>query len=191
MAVSVVSLRNGFSRLDTDGVTMFANGSSTLVKGSDGLHVVVDALTAWDGDIMQQGSHPLFTWDKYLCYFIYDICFFMEHSVFHAALKKEGLHCDDIKFVVCTHSHSDHIGLLSLFSKADRHCVGYTLSHHQTFFSHPFDKVDLNKSSAFHNCFDHLEKRKLYFTFWDLGWRIQDKWSHKDCANSWTYPRWC
>lgn len=39
-------------------------------------------------------------------------------------LALEQLHPDDVKFVVCTHSHPDHIGNLNLFTNASKHIVG-------------------------------------------------------------------
>lgn len=38
-----------------------------------------------------------------------------------AALK---IHPDDIEYLVCSHSHPDHIGNLNLFTKAKKHFVG-------------------------------------------------------------------
>ncbi|KAG8226969.1 hypothetical protein J437_LFUL009520 [Ladona fulva] len=52
-------------------------------------------------------------------------------------LRKYGLSCDDVNYVVCTHGHSDHVGNNNLFLGA-KQIVGYDISFENCFFSHDF-----------------------------------------------------
>ncbi|XP_056639837.1 metallo-beta-lactamase domain-containing protein 1 [Diorhabda sublineata] len=52
------------------------------------------------------------------------------------ALNEEGIYANDIKFVISTHGHSDHIGCNHLFKSAT-HIVGYSVSHRDEYFTEP------------------------------------------------------
>ncbi|XP_063993077.1 metallo-beta-lactamase domain-containing protein 1 [Diachasmimorpha longicaudata] len=69
-------------------------------------NIIVDTMTAWDKDIIIEG------------------------------LANHGVSPNDIAFVVCTHSHADHIGNNNLFLRAD-HIVG-TCVHNRTVFTNEF-----------------------------------------------------
>lgn len=53
-------------------------------------------------------------------------------------MQKENLTPDDITHVVCTHSHSDHIGCNYLFLKAKQHIIGQTINNHEHYSFHKF-----------------------------------------------------
>jgi glyoxylase-like metal-dependent hydrolase (beta-lactamase superfamily II) len=50
---------------------------------------------------------------------------------------------EDIKFVVSTHGHSDHIGNNNLFLNAI-HIVGTCVSDKHVYFLHDFSKGEIN-----------------------------------------------
>lgn len=52
---------------------------------------------------------------------------------FVSALAQHNLKPEDIDFVVCTHSHADHIGNNNLFLNAE-HIVGFTVHRGSTFY---------------------------------------------------------
>lgn len=56
-----------------------------------------------------------------------------------SGLQEHGLTPQDIKYVVSSHGHSDHIGNNNLFLEA-RHIVGFNISFKDTYYFHPFDK---------------------------------------------------
>lgn len=58
---------------------------------------------------------------------------------FILGLKKHNLSCDDIHYVICTHSHSDHIGNNSLFTNAKQHVVGFSINNRDEYSFHPFN----------------------------------------------------
>ncbi|KAF2350465.1 Metallo-beta-lactamase [Trinorchestia longiramus] len=72
-------------------------------------NVIIDTMTAWDKDKLID------------------------------ALCEHQLSPDDISYAVATHGHSDHIGNHNLFTQAKQHIVGFTVSHKDTFYLHPFD----------------------------------------------------
>lgn len=47
-----------------------------------------------------------------------------ERSKLINCLAERKVHPDDIEYLVCSHSHPDHIGNLNLFTKAKKHFVG-------------------------------------------------------------------
>ncbi|KAG5314031.1 PREDICTED: metallo-beta-lactamase domain-containing protein 1 isoform X1 [Acromyrmex echinatior] len=65
--------------------------------------IIVDTMTAWDREILIE------------------------------ALAQYNIEPKDIDYVVCTHSHSDHIGNNNLFTKA-QHIVGLTVQCHTIFY---------------------------------------------------------
>ncbi|XP_075144955.1 metallo-beta-lactamase domain-containing protein 1 [Haematobia irritans] len=89
---------------------MLANCSCTLIQTSGGSNIIVDTMTAWDGDIIKD------------------------------SLAKIGIRPEDVNYVVCTHGHSDHIGCNYLFLNAKLHFVGSCMSHRNTYpdFREPF-----------------------------------------------------
>ncbi|XP_044748992.1 metallo-beta-lactamase domain-containing protein 1 [Coccinella septempunctata] len=74
-------------------------------------NIIVDTLTPWDGEKLK------------------------------AELKKHQIGCDDIKYVVCTHGHSDHTGCNYLFPKA-KLIVGTSISFKDKYFEHDFKGGD-------------------------------------------------
>ncbi|XP_065371340.1 metallo-beta-lactamase domain-containing protein 1 [Calliphora vicina] len=90
----------GYSRSDPlDSNVMLANCTSTLIKTRCGKNIIVDTMTAWDGEVIVK------------------------------ALKQHSLEPKDINYVVCTHGHSDHIGCNYLFTNADLHFVASCMSY--------------------------------------------------------------
>ena len=61
---------------------------SSRPKGGSGPTLIVDTMTAWDGERIEE------------------------------ALANKNVSCDAVDFVVCTHGHSDHIGCNYLFRNA-------------------------------------------------------------------------
>ncbi|XP_016978336.1 metallo-beta-lactamase domain-containing protein 1 [Drosophila rhopaloa] len=103
----VIVLQDGYSRQeDGDESTMRANCTCTLVRCRDGTNVIVDTMTAWDGEHLR------------------------------SLLGEHGLGVEDIQVVVCSHGHSDHIGSNYLFQKARMHLVGACASHRDLYMNH-------------------------------------------------------
>ncbi|XP_030377731.1 metallo-beta-lactamase domain-containing protein 1 [Scaptodrosophila lebanonensis] len=103
----VIVLQSGYSHADEEEPgAMRANCSCTLIRCRDGTNIIVDTLTAWDG----------------------------EHLL--RLLSEVGLQPQDINVVVCTHGHSDHIGCNYLFQQARLHLVGACASHKDLYFDH-------------------------------------------------------
>ncbi|KAH0548958.1 metallo-beta-lactamase domain-containing protein 1 isoform X1 [Cotesia glomerata] len=67
------------------------------------INIIVDTMTAWDRD-------------KIL-----------------TALRSHNVKPEEINYVVCTHSHADHIGNNNLFTHAQQHIVGYCI-HRENLF---------------------------------------------------------
>ena len=74
----------GYSRIKKD--FHEANCTCTLIRGPK--IIVVDTMTAWDGDKLMN------------------------------ALADRGIRCEDVDYIVCTHGHSDHVGCNYLFKNA-------------------------------------------------------------------------
>ncbi|XP_017079483.1 metallo-beta-lactamase domain-containing protein 1 [Drosophila eugracilis] len=103
----VIILQDGYSRQEIgDDTAMRANCTCTLVRCRDGTNVLVDTMTAWDGEHLR------------------------------SLLGEHGLGVDDINVVVCSHGHSDHVGCNYLFQKARMHLVGACASHGDLYMSH-------------------------------------------------------
>ncbi|XP_020801092.1 metallo-beta-lactamase domain-containing protein 1 [Drosophila serrata] len=100
----VVVLHTGYSR--EEGTAMRANCTCTLVRCRDGTNILVDTMTAWDGELLR------------------------------SLLSDQGLGVGDIHVVVCTHGHSDHIGCNYLFQEARMHLVGACASHRDLYMDH-------------------------------------------------------
>ncbi|XP_023166325.2 metallo-beta-lactamase domain-containing protein 1 [Drosophila hydei] len=100
----VIVLQSGYAHEDEiDPNAMRANCSCTLIRCRDGNNIIVDTLTAWDGERLK------------------------------SLIAEQGLQPDDINVVVCTHGHSDHIGCNYLFQQARLHIVGSTASKHDLY----------------------------------------------------------
>ena len=98
MSTHIDILQDGYSRWNIKPISMFANGTATLIRASQ-LHILVDTLGPWD--------------KNKLC----------DH------LSQRQLLPTDIDLVIGTHTHTDHIGNLNLFTKdiqivADQRCKG-------------------------------------------------------------------
>ncbi|KAH8404359.1 hypothetical protein KR222_004910, partial [Zaprionus bogoriensis] len=103
----VIVLQAGYSYNDAnDANIMHANCSCTLIRCRDGTNVIVDTLTAWDGDHLK------------------------------SLLAAHELKVEDINIVVCTHGHSDHTGCNYLFEKARMHIMGSCASNRDRYFEH-------------------------------------------------------
>lgn len=50
-----------------------------------------------------------------------------------SALKYHQISPEDINYVVCTHSHADHIGNNNLFTNADQHIIGSCIQNRTRF----------------------------------------------------------
>lgn len=61
-----------------------------------------------------------------------------DKNVILSGLAKESIRCEDVNYAIATHGHSDHLGNLNLFTAAT-HIVGFTVSHKDQFFIHPFE----------------------------------------------------
>ncbi|EDW02890.1 GH10941 [Drosophila grimshawi] len=104
----VIALQVGYSYKDaSDPTAMRANCSCTLIRCRDGTNIIVDTLTAWDGEHLK------------------------------SLLAAQGLEVNDINVVVCTHAHTDHTGCNYLFQKARLHIVGSCASKRDLYFEHP------------------------------------------------------
>ena len=99
MSNQVFALYTGYSRTDNDdNKLMYANCSCTLIRTKNGRNIIVDTMTAWDGDRIK------------------------------GALAIHQLLPEDIHAVVCTHGHSDHTGCNYLFLNAEWHITGACIS---------------------------------------------------------------
>lgn len=85
---------------------MHANCSCTLIRCRDGTNVIVDTMTAWDGELLK------------------------------SLLAAHNLKVEDINVVVCTHGHSDHTGCNYLFQQARMHIIGSCASNRDAYFEH-------------------------------------------------------
>jgi len=110
----VIVLQEGYSHEeDGDETAMRANCTCTLVRCRDGTNIIVDTMTAWDGEHLR------------------------------SLLGNHGLGVEDIQVVVCSHGHSDHIGCNYLFQKARMHLVGACASHRDLYLDlFPSEKQD-------------------------------------------------
>ncbi|KAK7603452.1 hypothetical protein V9T40_003451 [Parthenolecanium corni] len=70
-------------------------------------NIIVDTMTAWDREVLLEG------------------------------LRKYNITPDNIKLLVSTHGHSDHIGNNNLFLEA-KHIVGFSVSFRNKYFDHSF-----------------------------------------------------
>lgn len=82
--------------------------NSTCTLIKGNSNIIVDTLSPWDKDFLLE------------------------------ALKQQGLSCNDIQYVVCTHGHVDHVGNLNLFTKATQ-IVGYSVCQGDQYYIHPFE----------------------------------------------------
>ncbi|CAL4059592.1 unnamed protein product, partial [Meganyctiphanes norvegica] len=64
------------------------------------------------------------------------------------SMKRLDIKCEDIHYAIGTHGHSDHLGNLNLFTSA-KHIVGFTVSHEDEFFIHPFETGEPYKINEF------------------------------------------
>ncbi|KAB0798806.1 hypothetical protein PPYR_06686 [Photinus pyralis] len=109
----VIVLFTGYSRNTEQGTQ--ANCTCTLLKGPK--LVIIDTMTAWDGEILTK------------------------------ALLSNNVNCKDIDFVICTHGHSDHIGCNYLFPEATHivgNCISHKNNYYAHNFSDSPYKIDEN-----------------------------------------------
>ncbi|XP_059483267.1 metallo-beta-lactamase domain-containing protein 1-like isoform X2 [Neocloeon triangulifer] len=87
---------------------MHANCTVTFIKGCK-FNILVDTMTAWDGEKLKR------------------------------LLKEEvNVEPENIHYVVCTHSHSDHTGGNYLFRNAT-HIVGTSMNYGERYITSPLD----------------------------------------------------
>ncbi|XP_054081808.1 metallo-beta-lactamase domain-containing protein 1 [Zeugodacus cucurbitae] len=107
-------LFTGYSRPDSnDSNAMRANCTCTLIRTRNGRNIIVDTLTAWDGDRLSE-----------------------------ALQNVHGLKTQDIHVVVCTHGHSDHTGCNYLFRAAQWHFMGACVSNRDKYLDCPLTRGD-------------------------------------------------
>lgn len=107
----IIVLAEGYSRRESfESKSIIANCSSVLIKSHCGKNIIVDTMTAWDGDrILKE----------------------LEHN---------SVDPKNINYVVCTHGHSDHIGCNYLFTNAERHVVGKCISKRDQYLEYDWDQ---------------------------------------------------
>ncbi|KAF7496598.1 Metallo-beta-lactamase domain-containing protein 1 [Sarcoptes scabiei] len=99
MSVEVIVLKDGYSRWKDKPRSMLANGTSTLIRLSDGKNFLIDTLGPWDKDDLVDRLH------------------------------RQNLSPENIHLLIGTHMHTDHIGNLNLFTNcpqiiSDQRCFG-------------------------------------------------------------------
>ena len=72
------------------------------------------------------------------------------------ALAKHDVRPEDINYVVCSHSHADHIGNNNLFLNADEHIVGITVQRNTLFYERNIKNCKYSKKYFQVNIFNIL-----------------------------------
>lgn len=124
----VIVLFNGYSKQLEDGKSE-ANCSCTLIKGQE-INIIVDTMTAWDRDKILTGS---FIKKKIILSDTLLLIIIKNFFILFLALRSHNVKPEEINYVVCTHSHADHIGNNNLFTHAQQHIVGYCI-HRENLF---------------------------------------------------------
>ena len=102
-------LKDGYCKTDEGEGVQSTRACGTITLVKGPKNIIVDTGNPWDRDIIIEG------------------------------LKKHGIKCDDINYVVCTHGHSDHVGNLNLFTKAI-HIVSYDICYGDQYILHSFEQ---------------------------------------------------
>ncbi|XP_017783144.1 PREDICTED: metallo-beta-lactamase domain-containing protein 1 [Nicrophorus vespilloides] len=113
MSYEIIVLFDGYSKNVEEG--MLANCTCTLIKGPK--NIIVDTMTAWDGDFLRDALHA------------------------------QNLQCSDIDYVICSHGHSDHIGCNYLFQNATHivgHSISHKVTYYDHDFSSTEYQIDEN-----------------------------------------------
>lgn len=126
----VIVLFNGYSEKLENNI-MKANCSCTLIKASK--NIIVDTMTAWDRDKILQG---IFLLTIVIIFFLRNF-----NENFILALIQHGIKPDQIDYVICTHSHADHIGNNNLFLNAE-HIIGTCVHYGEIFLDKNLQKGD-------------------------------------------------
>mgnify|MGYP000862439952 CR=1 FL=1 len=58
-----------------------------------------------------------------------------------SSLSELRIHPDDIHFLVCSHSHADHVGNLNLFTRAKKHFVGTSVYTNDVYDLNCFEPI--------------------------------------------------
>lgn len=117
-------VQDGYSKCDSSG--MEANCTCTLITGPT--NIIVDTMTAWDKELLLKGMSTEL--------YFHNIPAFSPLILF-SGLSKHSIIPDNIKLLVSTHGHSDHIGNNNLFLEA-KHVVGFSVSFRNKYFDHSF-----------------------------------------------------
>lgn len=88
-------------------------------------------------------------------------------------LSSHDLTCEDVKYCVATHGHSDHLGNLNLFTAA-RHIIGFTVSFENEFFIHPFETGQYSVYCTFWVCGDENSRLRLLLYHNIFSWVIKN-----------------
>ena len=127
---SVHVLFDGFSQIINEKM-MLANCTCTLIKTKN-LNIIVDTMTAWDRDKILDGKNVLKNVSILLILGFSNFFLFLINFIF-PELKNHDLSADEINYVICTHSHADHIGNNNLFLNAE-HIVGLSANFGEKFY---------------------------------------------------------
>lgn len=117
-------LQDGYSKCDSSG--MEANCTCTLVTGPT--NIIVDTMTAWDKEVLLKGTILLTSATTIIIF---------SKTCILVGLSKYSITPENIKLLVSTHGHSDHIGNNNLFLEA-KHIVGFSVSFRNKYFDHSF-----------------------------------------------------
>lgn len=64
-----------------------------------------------------------------------------EKDLLISRLHSLGIHPDDINYLVCSHSHADHVGNLNLFTRATKHFIGTSVYSQDIYDLNCFEPV--------------------------------------------------
>lgn len=109
---------------------------SSCLVRSSGMNILFDTLGPWEKDLLL------------------------------SKLESLKIHTDDINYLVCSHSHPDHIGNLNLFTKAKQHIVGRCVYTEDIYNLDCFKEMGdqtlkLSNSGATITCVDQYETLSL------------------------------
>lgn len=68
-----------------------------------------------------------------------------ERDILVQRLESLKIHVDDVEYLVCSHSHPDHVGNLNLFTKAKKHFVGTSVYSKDVYDLNCFEPIGSHK----------------------------------------------